>query len=32
VFGIVLGTVYGELVTREKRAARALAAGTIPAH
>ena len=32
VFGIVLGTVYGELVTREKRAARALAAGGIPAH
>jgi hypothetical protein len=33
VFGVVLGLVYGELVTREKRAAKLMAAGGgIPAH
>ncbi|CAN5347308.1 hypothetical protein BH10PSE2_BH10PSE2_22090 [soil metagenome] len=32
VFGAVMGLVYGQLVEREKRAARAIAAGGIPAH
>ncbi|WP_225897011.1 DUF6789 family protein [Brevundimonas goettingensis] len=32
VFGIVLGLVYGELVTREKKAAKLMSAGGIPAH
>jgi hypothetical protein len=32
VFGLVMGNVYGWLVEREKRAAKAMGAGTIPAH
>ena len=32
VFGLVMGNVYGRLVDREKRAAKAMATGAMPAH
>lgn len=32
IFGFVMGSVYGMLIDREKRAAKLMAAGGIPAH